>query len=38
MEERDYLEKPKLRWEDNIKIDIKKEGRVGVDWIDLCSV
>ena len=32
------LGKPKLRWEDNIKMDIQEEGRLGMDWIDLCSV
>jgi hypothetical protein len=38
MVERDYLEKPKLRLEDNIKIHLQEEGIVGMDWIDLCSV
>jgi hypothetical protein len=27
--------RPKLRRDDNIKTDIQKIGRLGVDWIDL---
>jgi hypothetical protein len=29
------LEKPRLRWEDKFKIDIKEEGLENVDWINL---
>jgi hypothetical protein len=30
----DHLEKWHI-WEDNIKMDLKEEGRKGVDWIHL---
>jgi hypothetical protein len=29
------LERPRRRWEDNIKMDIKEMGCVGMDWIEL---
>jgi hypothetical protein len=29
------LGRPRRRWEDNIKIDIREIGRGGMDWIDL---
>jgi hypothetical protein len=29
------LGRPRLGWEDNIKIDLQKVGCGGVDWIDL---
>ena len=29
------LERPKHRWEDNIKIDLQKVGWGGMEWIDL---
>jgi hypothetical protein len=29
------LGKPRLRWADNIKMDIRKIGWVGVDWVDI---
>ena len=29
------LERPRRRWEDNIKIYIKEMGLEGMDWIDL---
>jgi hypothetical protein len=29
------VEKPKLRWEDNIKMDFQEVGYEGVGWIDL---
>jgi len=29
------LVRPKLRWEDNIKMDLQKVGCSGVDWIEL---
>jgi hypothetical protein len=27
--------RPRLRWEDNIKIDLQEGGWEGVDWIDM---
>ena len=29
------LGRPKLRWKDNIMMDLQKMGREGMDWIDL---
>jgi len=29
------LGRPKRRWEDNIKIDLQKVGRGGMNWVDL---
>jgi hypothetical protein len=29
------LGKPRCRWEDNIKMDFRKIGLDGMDWIDL---
>jgi hypothetical protein len=29
------LEKPRRRWEDNIKMDFQEVGCGGMDWIDL---
>jgi hypothetical protein len=29
------LGRPRRRWEDNIKVDIKEEGCGGMDWIEL---
>jgi len=29
------LGRPRLRWEDNIKIDLQEVGCGGVNWIDL---
>jgi hypothetical protein len=31
------LGRPKRRWKDNVKIDLQKVGRGGMDWIDLSS-
>jgi len=31
------LERPRLRWEDNIKIDLKEMGCGGIDWIELAQ-
>jgi hypothetical protein len=31
------LEKSRRRWEDNIKMDLKEEGYVGIDWIELAQ-
>jgi hypothetical protein len=32
------LGRPRLRWEDNIKMDLREVGWGGVDWIDLAHV
>jgi len=29
------LGRPRRRWEDNIKMDLQKEGWGGMDWFDL---
>jgi hypothetical protein len=29
--------RPRLRWEDDIKMDLKKEGSGGLDWIELAQ-
>jgi hypothetical protein len=31
------LEKPRRRWEDNIKVDLQKVGWGSIDWIDLAQ-
>jgi hypothetical protein len=31
------LERPRLRWVDNIKMDLRETGWDGVDWIDLAQ-
>ena len=31
------LERPKHRWEDNTKIDLKEVGCGGMEWIDLAQ-
>jgi hypothetical protein len=31
------LERPRLRWVDNIKMDLREIGRDGMDWIDLAQ-
>jgi hypothetical protein len=31
------LERPKRRWVDNIKIDLRETGWDGMDWIDLAQ-
>jgi hypothetical protein len=31
------LERPRLRWEDNIKMDLQEVGCGGVDWIELAQ-
>jgi len=31
------LERPRLRWEDNIKVDLQEVGCGGMDWIDLAQ-
>ncbi len=30
-------ERPRCRWEDNIKMDLQKVGCGGVDWIELAQ-
>jgi len=37
-EGRKLLGRPKLTWEDNIKIDHQEVGWDGMDWIDLAQV
>jgi hypothetical protein len=29
------LERPRRRWMDNIKMDLRETGWVGIDWVDL---
>jgi hypothetical protein len=36
-EEKRPLERPRLRWEDNIKIDLQEVGCGGMDWIELAQ-
>ena len=36
-EEKRPLEKPRLRWEDNMKVDLKEVGYDPGDWIDLAE-
>ena len=31
------LERPRRRWEDNIKMDLQEVGRGGMDWVDLAQ-
>ena len=31
------LERPRRRWEDNVKMDLQELGWVGMDWIDLAQ-
>jgi hypothetical protein len=31
------LERPRLRWEDDIKMDLQKLGCGGLDWIELAQ-
>ena len=31
------LERPRLRWEDNIKMDLQEVGCGGMDWIELAQ-
>jgi hypothetical protein len=34
---RDKLGRPRHRWEDNIRVDLKEIGWEGVDWIHLAQ-
>jgi hypothetical protein len=36
-EEKKPLGRPRRRWVDNIKMDLRKIGWVGIDWIDLAE-
>jgi hypothetical protein len=36
-EERRPLERPRRRWEDNIKMDLREVGCGGADWVDLAQ-
>jgi hypothetical protein len=36
-EEKRPLGRPRCRWEDNIKMDLKEIGWGGMDWIDLAQ-
>ena len=31
------LVRPRVRWEDNIKMDLQEVGRGGMDWIELAQ-
>ena len=37
-EEKRRLGRPRIRWEDNIKIDLQEVGCGGMDWIELVQV
>jgi hypothetical protein len=36
-EEKSPLGRPRLRWVDNIKTDLRERGWDGMDWIDLAQ-
>jgi hypothetical protein len=36
-EEKRSLRRPRCRWEDNIKMDLREIGLEGVDWIHLAQ-
>jgi hypothetical protein len=36
-ERKRLLERPKCKWEDNIKLDLREIGRDGRDWIKLAQ-
>jgi hypothetical protein len=36
-ERKSPLGRPRSRWEDNIKIDVREVGCAGMDWIDLAQ-
>jgi hypothetical protein len=36
-EGRRQLARPRRRWEDNIKMDLRESGWGGIDWIDLAQ-
>ena len=33
--ERDYLEDPGVKWQDNIKVDLQRVGCGGTEWMEL---
>jgi hypothetical protein len=33
--ERDHLGRPRHRWVDNIKMDVREIGWGGIDWVDM---
>jgi len=35
--EKETLEGPRCRWEDNIKVDLQEVGWEGLDWIELAQ-
>ena len=37
-EERRPLERPRRRWEDNIKLDLQELGWGGMDWLGLAQI
>ena len=37
LRERDHLERPRRRWEDNIKLDIQEVERGCGDWMELAQ-
>jgi len=37
LRERDHLGRPRLRWKDNIKMDLQEVGCDGMDWIELAQ-
>ena len=37
LKERDHLERPRRRWEDNIKMELQEVGCGGMDWIELAQ-
>ena len=37
LKERDHLEDPGVRWEDNIKMDLQEVGCGVMDWIELAE-
>jgi hypothetical protein len=36
-ERKRLLVRPRLRWEDNIKVDVQEVGCEGMDWIELAQ-
>jgi hypothetical protein len=34
---KDHTRRPRRRWEDNIRLDLRKIGWEGVDWIHLAQ-
>jgi hypothetical protein len=37
LEEKRPLGRPRRRWENNIKMDLKEVGSAGMDWIELAQ-